>query len=175
VAKCNRLDREFDGWPAQKIRSIEAPTLVIVGRGDRQCELSQESSCIAPFHALDDPARLTIRHDNRAIVEHADHPASGMGVSRKGVIVESSHSDLSTRPRCVVPGSTASWECGSPALSPSTPPPSSRKVSTACSEYRFHTDDGIASLADLFEGRPGDSDIVRPASLLAAQCSGVSV
>jgi hypothetical protein len=51
---------------------------------------------------------LTIRHDNRAIVEHADHPASGMGASRKGVIIESGHSDLSTRLRCVVPGSTAS-------------------------------------------------------------------
>src|SRR4029450_4289891 len=33
----------------------------------------------------------------------------------------------------MVPGSTASWKRGRPALSPSTPPPSSRNVCEACS------------------------------------------
>lgn len=53
--------------------------------------------------------------------------------SRKPEIIETSQSARSTMVRCVVAGSTASRDAGSPALSPSTPPPTSRKISTACS------------------------------------------
>jgi pimeloyl-ACP methyl ester carboxylesterase len=34
VAKCNQLDREFEGWPPEDIQSIEAPTLVVIGDSD---------------------------------------------------------------------------------------------------------------------------------------------
>jgi pimeloyl-ACP methyl ester carboxylesterase len=34
VAKCNRLDREFEGWPPDEIRSIRAPTLLLIGDAD---------------------------------------------------------------------------------------------------------------------------------------------
>lgn len=34
VAKCNRLDREFQGWPPADVQSIDAPTLLIIGDSD---------------------------------------------------------------------------------------------------------------------------------------------
>jgi pimeloyl-ACP methyl ester carboxylesterase len=42
VAKCNRLDRQFEGWPPTDIQSIEAPTLVIIG----------DSDIVRPEHAV---------------------------------------------------------------------------------------------------------------------------
>ncbi len=42
VAKCNQLDREFEGWSADEIESIEAPTLVVVG----------DSDIVRPEHAV---------------------------------------------------------------------------------------------------------------------------
>jgi hypothetical protein len=48
-------------------------------------------------------------------------------------IIETSQSWHSTTLRWVVPGRTASWERGRLAVVPSTPPPSRRKSSTACS------------------------------------------
>ncbi len=42
IAKCNRLDREFDGWPPEEIEAIEAPTLVILG----------DSDIVRPEHAV---------------------------------------------------------------------------------------------------------------------------
>jgi pimeloyl-ACP methyl ester carboxylesterase len=43
VAKVNALDRDFDGWPAEVIESIEAPTLVIIG----------DSDIVRPEHAVE--------------------------------------------------------------------------------------------------------------------------
>jgi pimeloyl-ACP methyl ester carboxylesterase len=34
VAKCNQLDREFQGWTPAEIQSVKAPTLVIIGDAD---------------------------------------------------------------------------------------------------------------------------------------------
>jgi pimeloyl-ACP methyl ester carboxylesterase len=34
VAKVNALDRHFDGWPAEEIAALRAPTMVIVGDSD---------------------------------------------------------------------------------------------------------------------------------------------
>lgn len=34
IAKCNQLDREFEGWPPAEIQAIAAPTLVIIGDSD---------------------------------------------------------------------------------------------------------------------------------------------
>jgi pimeloyl-ACP methyl ester carboxylesterase len=34
VAKMNALDRDFDGWPADEIAAIVAPTMVIIGDSD---------------------------------------------------------------------------------------------------------------------------------------------
>jgi hypothetical protein len=34
VAKCNQLDREFEGWSDDEIRSIDRPTLVVIGDSD---------------------------------------------------------------------------------------------------------------------------------------------
>src|SRR5919107_1769783 len=63
---------------------------------------------------------------------------SGMGASKNGTIIDCSQSARSKTPlpagtKCVVPGSTASWDFGRPAKSPITPPPSSPNSSTACS------------------------------------------
>jgi pimeloyl-ACP methyl ester carboxylesterase len=43
VAKVNALDRDFDGWPADQIAAIAAPTLVIVG----------DSDIVRPEHAVE--------------------------------------------------------------------------------------------------------------------------
>jgi pimeloyl-ACP methyl ester carboxylesterase len=43
VAKCNRLDREFEGWPDDQISSITAPVLVIIG----------DSDIVRPEHAVE--------------------------------------------------------------------------------------------------------------------------
>jgi pimeloyl-ACP methyl ester carboxylesterase len=42
VAKCNQLDREFQGWSPEALRSIAAPTLVIIG----------DSDIVQPEHAV---------------------------------------------------------------------------------------------------------------------------
>ncbi len=34
VAKCNRLDREFEGWQREEVQSIATPTLVLAGDSD---------------------------------------------------------------------------------------------------------------------------------------------
>jgi pimeloyl-ACP methyl ester carboxylesterase len=43
VAKCNRLDREFEGWSDEEISSITAPALVIIG----------DSDIVRPEHAVE--------------------------------------------------------------------------------------------------------------------------
>jgi pimeloyl-ACP methyl ester carboxylesterase len=43
VAKCNRLDREFGGWSDDEIRSIDRPTLVVIG----------DSDIVRPEHAVE--------------------------------------------------------------------------------------------------------------------------
>jgi len=42
VARCNQLDREFEGWRPEDVRSIEAPTLVMIG----------DSDIVQPEHAV---------------------------------------------------------------------------------------------------------------------------
>jgi pimeloyl-ACP methyl ester carboxylesterase len=42
LAKVQQMDKEFDGWPPEAIRTIEAPTLVIVG----------DSDIVRPEHAV---------------------------------------------------------------------------------------------------------------------------
>jgi hypothetical protein len=58
------------------------------------------------------------------------HPVTGMGASRNAVSIEASHSTRSMTIGCVVPGSTASWACGTPPLSSSPLPPCSRPSSS---------------------------------------------
>ncbi len=43
IEKVKRLDREFEGWPAEVIQSIKAPTLLIIG----------DSDVIRPEHAVE--------------------------------------------------------------------------------------------------------------------------
>lgn len=43
IEKVKRMDQEFQGWPAEKIRSIEVPTLVIIG----------DSDIVRPEHAVE--------------------------------------------------------------------------------------------------------------------------
>jgi pimeloyl-ACP methyl ester carboxylesterase len=42
IAKCNRLDREFEGWSEDEIQSIAAPTLAMIG----------DSDIVRPEHAV---------------------------------------------------------------------------------------------------------------------------
>jgi pimeloyl-ACP methyl ester carboxylesterase len=42
IAKCNQLDREFEGWPPAEIQTIAAPTMVIIG----------DSDIVRPEHAV---------------------------------------------------------------------------------------------------------------------------
>src|SRR5215218_1650092 len=68
----------------------------------------------------------------------AEGSASGMGASRNGGTIASSHSARSITPlpggmKWAVPGSTASWCPEKPDRSPIAPPPRSRNISTACS------------------------------------------
>jgi pimeloyl-ACP methyl ester carboxylesterase len=43
VAKVNALDRDFEGWPAEEIAAIDAPTLVMIG----------DSDIVRPEHAVE--------------------------------------------------------------------------------------------------------------------------
>src|SRR5829696_7610532 len=64
----------------------------------------------------------------------ADGSASGVGASRNGGTIASSHSARSRTPlpggmKWAVPGSTTSWDLEKPARSPIAPPPKSRNIS----------------------------------------------
>jgi pimeloyl-ACP methyl ester carboxylesterase len=43
VAKCNQLDREFEGWAPGEVQSIKAPALVMIG----------DSDIVRPEHAVE--------------------------------------------------------------------------------------------------------------------------
>ena len=82
--------------------------------------------------------RVSYVEDARHAPLPADGSASGVGASRNGGIIASSHSARSITPlrggmKWAVPGRTMSWDLEKPDRSPIAPPPRRRNSSTACS------------------------------------------
>jgi pimeloyl-ACP methyl ester carboxylesterase len=72
IAKCNQLDREFQGWSAADIQSIAAPTLVIIG----------DSDMVRPEHAV---------HTFRLLGGGVEGDSAGLPRSQLAVLPATTH------------------------------------------------------------------------------------
>jgi pimeloyl-ACP methyl ester carboxylesterase len=78
VAKCNELDRGFEGWSPKAIQSIAAPTLVIVG----------DSDIVRPEHAV---------HTFRLLGGGVEGDGAGLPASQLAVLPATTHLTLVDR------------------------------------------------------------------------------